>query len=425
MKVLLCDRGSVLADFQDVVRAAYPAFQVDIETDPYRAVERAHETRPEVIVTEIDLSGIAGVELIRRFRDAAPRAKVVVWTREDSADSADAALAALGAGGAGWLLKAEGDERVLAAIEAAASGVISLSPDIADALSRREARARLHELELEDALALSAGELDGVTSAKAEFLSNISHELRTPVTVAKGISHVIAKRDVPQPERGKLLSQLDQSLDKLMGIVDGLLTIAESERGSLSLEIEAFDLVPTIETIGDEVGARYPHVSIDRALPPALTTAADRARIGEVIRHMLDNACRYSPPSGTVQVMARAQAEGTVVSVTDHGEGILREVVARAFDEPFSTGEAILRKERAGAGLGLHVARRLVVEHGGVIWADPLPGGGTRVSFCIPAKDGDTLDAPPTVAESGIAPRVPKVGAEVASEVASEPAETA
>jgi signal transduction histidine kinase len=401
MRVLLCDRGSVLADFQDVVRAAYPAFQVDIETDPYRAVERAHDTRPEVIVTEIDLSGIAGIELIRRFRDAAPRAGVVVWTREDSADSA---LAALGAGGAGWLLKAEGNERVLAAIAAASRGVISLSPDIADALSRREARARLHELELEDALALSAGELDGVTTAKAEFLSNISHELRTPVTVAKGISHIIAKRDVAEPERGRLLSQLDQSLDKLMGIVDGLLTIAESERGNLTLDIDAFDLVPAIDAIVDEVGARYPQVSIDRALPRQLTASADRTRIGEVIRHMLDNACRYSPASGTVQIMARSQVEGTVVSVTDHGEGILREVVARAFDEPFSTGEAILRKERAGAGLGLHMARRLVVEHGGVMWADPLPGGGTRVSFCIPAQDGDTLDTPPVVAEAPVAP---------------------
>ena len=401
MRVLLCDRGSVLADFQDVVRATYPAFQVDIETDPYRAVERAHDTRPEVIVTEIDLSGIAGIELIRRFRDAAPRAGIVVWTRDDSAD---AALAALGAGGAGWLLKAEGNDRVLAAIAAASSGVISLSPDIADALSRREAQARLHELELEDALALSAGELDGVTTAKAEFLSNISHELRTPVTVAKGISHIIAKRDVAQPERGRLLSQLDQSLDKLMGIVDGLLTIAESERGSLTLEIEAFDLVPAIDAIVDEVGARYAQVSIDRALPPRLSTLADRTRIGEVIRHMLDNACRYSPASGTVQVMARSQVEGTVVSITDHGEGIMREVVARAFDEPFSTGEAILRKERAGAGLGLHMARRLVVEHGGVMWADPLPGGGTRISFCIPAQDGGTLDAPPVVAEPPVTP---------------------
>jgi signal transduction histidine kinase len=401
MRVLLCDRGSVLADFQDVVRAAYPAFQVDIETDPYRAVERAHDIRPEVIVTEIDLSGIGGIELIRRFRDAAPRARVVVWTREDSADSA---LAALGAGGAGWLLKAEGNERVLAAIAAASRGVISISPDIADALSRREARARLHEHELEDALALSAGELDGVTTAKAEFLSNISHELRTPVTVAKGISHIIAKRDVAEPERGRLLSQLDQSLDKLMGIVDGLLTIAEFERGNLTLEIEAFDLVPAIDAIVDEVGARYPQVSIDRALPRQLTTSADRTRIGEVVRHMLDNACRYSPASGTVQITARSQVEGTVVSVTDHGEGILREVVARAFDEPFSTGEAILRKERAGAGLGLHMARRLVVEHGGVMWADPLPGGGTRVSFCIPAQDGDTLDDPPMVAEPPVTP---------------------
>jgi hypothetical protein len=71
------------------------------------------------------------------------------------------------------------------------------------------------------------------------------------------------------------------------------------------------------------------------------------------------------------------------------------------------------------------MARRLVVEHGGVIWADPLPGGGTRVSFCLPAMDGDRLDAPPMVAEPGIAPKDPEVGAEAASEVATEPAETA
>jgi signal transduction histidine kinase len=93
-----------------------------------------------------------------------------------------------------------------------------------------------------------------------------------------------------------------------------------------------------------------------------------------------------------------------VVSVIDQGEGILREVVSRAFDEPFSTGEAILRKEKAGAGLGLHMARRLVVEHGGVMWADPLPGGGTRVSFCIPAHVGDTLNTPPASPEDPATP---------------------
>ena len=86
--------------------------------------------------------------------------------------------------------------------------------------------------------------------------------------------------------------------------------------------------------------------------------------------------------------------EGVVVSVTDHGAGMARQTVSKAFDEPFSAGEEILRKERAGAGVGLHLARQLVVQHGGILWADPLPSGGTRVSFVIPAREGDHVEQP-------------------------------
>jgi signal transduction histidine kinase len=87
--------------------------------------------------------------------------------------------------------------------------------------------------------------------------------------------------------------------------------------------------------------------------------------------------------------------EGVVVGVTDHGEGLDRSIVMRAFEQPFSTGEATLRKEKAGVGVGLHLARQIVLEHGGVMWSDPLPGGGTRVSFCIPLHAGEHLTAPP------------------------------
>ena len=86
--------------------------------------------------------------------------------------------------------------------------------------------------------------------------------------------------------------------------------------------------------------------------------------------------------------------EGVVVSVTDHGEGMARQTASKAFEEPFSPGEDILRKERAGAGVGLHMARQLVVQHGGILWADPLPAGGTRVSFVIPAHEGDHVARP-------------------------------
>ncbi len=91
--------------------------------------------------------------------------------------------------------------------------------------------------------------------------------------------------------------------------------------------------------------------------------------------------------------------EGVVVSITDHGEGMARDIAIQAFNQPFSTGEEILRKERSGIGLGLHMARQLILQHGGVVWADPLPAGGTRVSFCLPVTRGERLTEPPLIAE--------------------------
>ncbi len=113
------------------------------------------------------------------------------------------------------------------------------------------------------------------------------------------------------------------------------------------------------------------------------------------MREILDNGCRYSPEDRPVELRARALDEGVVVTVTDRGHGMQRGVASQAFDQPFSTGEATLRKEKAGVGVGLHLARQLIVQHGGILWTDPVPSGGTRVSFCIPAHRGETLTEMP------------------------------
>ena len=109
--------------------------------------------------------------------------------------------------------------------------------------------------------------------------------------------------------------------------------------------------------------------------------------------HSSHRSCSFAEDQ-PVLLKGRPMDEGVVVSVTDHGEGMARQTASKAFEEPFSAGEDILRKERAGAGVGLHMARQLVVQHGGILWADPLPSGGTRVSFVIPAHEGDHVGRP-------------------------------
>jgi signal transduction histidine kinase len=140
---------------------------------------------------------------------------------------------------------------------------------------------------------------------------------------------------------------------------------------------------------------RYPGIPIAAEVPDGLVCMADGPRLGSVVRELLDNACRYSPFGRAVELVARDLAEGVTVMVTDRGEGLDRSVAAKAFEQPFSTGEGVLHKEKSGVGTGLHLARQLIVEHGGVMWVDPLPGGGTRAAFCIPRRMGERLEAPP------------------------------
>jgi signal transduction histidine kinase len=392
--VLLCDTADGLAQLQYALIRSGADLQLEVTADALRAVELAARTKPDVIVTELTMEGLGGAELMKRLRASAPGSRTICYS-----DVADPRMVAevLAAGAAGYVLREEGPDEVLRAVVAAAAGAgASLSAGAAalvagtlgEALDDRE-RLSIQLAEIEEATRQG-------TAAKAEFLSNISHELRTPVTVAKGIAYVLRNRHIPDGEWEEFIQQLQASLDKLMMMVDEIITIAEIERGTLELDIAELDLAPLLRHAADEIGRQYPDLDIHRVFPDTLRAFADPARIGEVVREILDNGCRYSPEGRPVELRARLLDEGVVVTVTDRGQGMQRGVASQAFDQPFSTGEATLRKEKAGVGVGLHLARQLIVQHGGILWSDPVPGGGTRVSFCLPATRGETVTALPT-----------------------------
>ena len=395
IRVLLCDTAEGLAQLQYALLKSRADLEIEAVTDGFRAVEVAARTQPAVVVAEIGLEGLSGAELIRRFVATAPQTRVLCWT---VFPSPVIVAEALDAGASGYLLKEDGPDALLRAIHAVRDGDLALSPRMTVELAEGLTAETIHRRQLEDALAETSERLEQLTTAKAEFLANVSHELRTPVTVAKGIAYVLKHRGIPEEEQQDFLGQLEASLDKLMMLVDEMLTIADLDRGALDLKVAEIDLSPILRHTADELDRRYPSIRIERAIPETLTASADPVRIGEVVRQLLDNACRYADEDLPVELRARSMDEGVVVSVTDHGSGIERGTAMLAFSEPFSTGEEILRKERAGAGVGLHMARQLVVQHGGIMWADPLPAGGTRVSFCLPHHVGETVTEQPRLA---------------------------
>jgi signal transduction histidine kinase len=389
--VLLCDTPDEVARFQYHLLREHD-LEVEVTTDAFRGVEAAVRSRPDVIVAELTLEGLGGAELVKRFLASSPASRLVAYTMVRDPVRVTEVLAA---GASGYVLKEDPIEDSLRAIRAAATGAVTLSGQVAALLSSELARAVIRSRELETELTALREDVAQGSTAKADFLANISHELRTPVTVAKGIAYVLKNPAVPEAERTEFLDQLTGSLDKLIGIVDEIITLSELERGTFELNLTESDLAPLVRHALDEVRMRYPGTPIAAEVPDGLVCVSDGPRIGSVVRELLDNACRYSPFGRTVELVARDLAEGVTVLVTDRGEGMDRAVATRAFEQPFSTGEGVLNKEKAGVGTGLHLARQLVSQHGGVMWVDPVPSGGTRVAFCIPHRRGERIEVPP------------------------------
>ncbi len=395
VKVLLCDTADEVTRLQHALRMLDPAMEIEVTTESDRVIEMAAGTQPDVIATELGLEGLKDVHLVRRLRDAAPLSAIVGWTRlRDPFRVAQV----LSAGASGYLLKEDGVDEAARAIVSAAAGSIVLTRSAATLLGGELGSSLTRVRELEEQVRDIESQMEEGTNAKSQFLANVSHELRTPVTVAKGIAHVLRNPNVSEQERGEFLEQMQSTLDKLAGLVNEIIEITELDQGTFELNITYTDLAPLIDRAVADMGDLHPSVLVISRIPGNLFALADEARIHGVIHELLENACRYSPDDRAVEIRARVMDQGIVVSVMDQGSGMDRDVAWRSFEQPFSTGEATLRKEKAGAGVGLHLSRQLVVRHGGILWTDPVPAGGTRVSFCLPSKAGATFAAPPGAA---------------------------
>ena len=395
---------------------------VERATDGYRVIELAERTRPDAIFIQLGVDGPAGPELLRRIRVVSAEIRVVCIVEPGAAAVSAADL--LRAGADGILSPTTDTDAIYSALDGVLRGGCVLAPDVARELLEPFAQASHREREWARSLAESARQAEELASTKAEFLSNVSHELRTPLTIIKGVAQVVGRFGAASEDEAAMLAKLEEAATKLTRMVENLLMLAEMERGEFNLNIEACDIVALVREAAGETASRYPKVSIDVRLPVAIPARADADRIREVIRQIVDNGCRYSEEGGVVTVQAKRAVEGIVVSVNDQGKGVDRRVVAAAFGEAFSPGEQVLTKERAGLGMGLNLARNLVALHGGILSAEPLPGGGSKVSFVIPAEpQAEKPAAPPAMPQQPAAAPGPAAPQQPA--VPLEPAPTA
>jgi len=379
-------------------------YRVEAADDGYRTIELVERVRPEVVLLSLSAKGPPATELLERARQIQPRCRFLLVAAEADPQR-DSELIAAGVSG---VLLAGPD---LSLLKYAVSRVLShptglvLDPDVASGLGQAMVDSVTQRGEWARQLAQRTRQAEDLARAKSDFLSNVSHELRTPLTIIKGVAATLRMTE-KDDSQSVMLGQIEKATDNLVMQIEAIITQASMNRGEYTVNVVGVDLAQTIQNAAEEAAAGHPNVLLELVIPPHVQAVADVRAIRGVVRQLVDNACRYSDAGGVVLVKARSGDEGLTVHVTDRGVGVDRDKVAAALAEAFSPGEDIMTKERAGLGLGLNLARNLIALHGGILWAEPLPGGGSRVSFTIPPKAAATAGSaePSSLANASPAP---------------------
>jgi signal transduction histidine kinase len=219
---------------------------------------------------------------------------------------------------------------------------------------------------------------------KSDFIAIASHELRTPLGLILGYASFL--RDQAE---GSASEQLDVVLDaatQLKSLIEDMVNLTHLEAGSAELDVRDFSLQEVIlESIAaQQQFATTKSLQILQSLPQApMRVPADREKIAIVLNNLLNNAIKFTPKGGRIQVAVRPMTGAVAVSVADTGIGIPKEEVEQIFDR-FYQVESHLTRHEGGMGLGLSIARGMVELHGGRIWVESVEGRGSRFTFTLP-----------------------------------------
>jgi signal transduction histidine kinase len=249
------------------------------------------------------------------------------------------------------------------------------------AVARAEEAEALHETERR-----TVEELRRLSALRADFVSLVSHEVRTPMAAVIGSARTLQQRwrELTSEQRDAFLSLIADETDRLAALVGEVLDSSRIDAGTFSYTFGDLDLgVLIADTVATAELHRDSARIVARVAPDLPSIHADRARLRQVLTNLIDNAVKYSPEGSPVDVWVRSDNGNVVVQVADHGAGIAREDQRLIFEK---FGRVRGTASKPGTGLGLYIARAIAEAHEGTLEVSSELGEGSIFTLTLPAE---------------------------------------
>jgi len=263
--------------------------------------------------------------------------------------------------------------------------IIKLQNALQQANQTLEKRVQQRTAELEKAYQ----KLEELNKLKNNFISNISHELRTPMTHVKGYVDLLLANDFGElnPDQRDAIEVLRRASERLSRLIDDLILFSTAETSSVQISKQKVDIFALAKDAVDHNLAQASNKKIqlwlDCKIQPYYTNV-DPEKIRWVLNQLLDNAIKFTPTEGEVFLRIVQTPEGALVSVIDTGIGIDPSKFEEIF-EPFHQLDGSSTRKQGGTGLGLTLAKKIVEAHGSKIMVTSIPGKGSKFDFTISA----------------------------------------
>ncbi|MGN0984244.1 MAG: ATP-binding protein [Gemmiger sp.] len=233
-----------------------------------------------------------------------------------------------------------------------------------------------------------AARLQTIDNSRGQFMGNIAHELRTPMTTIKGFIDGMLDGTIPPEESQRYLAIVSQETGRLARLVQNMLDITKLEAGEVPIKAKSYDLWQTVTDVvlADEKRIVDGRIDIEGLGGPPLTVYADPDFVHQVVYNLVDNAIKFTPAGGVIRFRGERKADMVEVCIENTGAGIAPEALPFVF-ERFYKEDRSRGVNTRGSGLGLHICKVLIGLSGGQIHAESEEGQWCRFIFTLPAEN--------------------------------------